>query len=52
MVKYAKIALIDRKRLVYAYEKGEDYIHLADQLSINKKTARNIITVYQNETRV
>lgn len=49
---YNRIQQLDRSRLVNAYQRGEDYIHLATQLGINKKTARNIVTRFVSEGRV
>lgn len=41
----------DRERLVNAYENGDNFIVLADQLEINRDTARSIIRVWMNEGR-
>ena len=40
---YNRISQQDRDRIIAAYRAGNDYIQLATQLGVNKKTARSII---------
>lgn len=42
----------DRQRLVDCYEAGDDFINLAEQLGVNRDTARSVIRVWLNEGRV
>ena len=49
---YAKIGNIDKQRLINAFENGRDYITAAENLGINKQTARNIIMKYRDTGRV
>lgn len=46
------IGNMDRQRLVDAYENGNDYLALADQLHINRDSARNVIRVWMADGRV
>ena len=50
-VRYRRIGNEDRGRLIDAFEAQRDYIQLADNLEINRNTARSIITTYLREGR-
>ena len=39
----SKITKVDKERLIRSFESGQDFIHLAQLLSINENTARTII---------
>ena len=41
----------DRQRLIDAFENGDDYMALADQLQVNRETARSIVRVWMDEGR-
>jgi len=47
-----RVSNTDRGRLIASYEKGEDFILLADSLDINRDTARSIIRVWRAEARI
>lgn len=47
-----RVSNTDRRRIVDTFENGEDYLNLADTLSINRDTARSIIRVWRDEGRV
>jgi transposase len=49
---YNKISTVDRNRIVSAHQWGEDYVFFAQQLDINRQTARNIIIRHETEGRV
>jgi transposase len=49
---YNKISTVDRMRIIGAHQRGEDYILLAQQLNVNRQTARNIIVRKETEDRV
>ena len=47
-----RVPQTDHQRLVDSFEAGEDYLHLTNQLGINYSTARNIIRVWLQDSRV
>ena len=47
-----RIPLEDRRRLIEAYEEGEDFVALTHLLKINRSSAYSIIRLYQSEHRV
>ena len=49
---YNTISTVDRTRLIGAYQRGEDYVLLAQQLNINRQTARHIIIRHETEGRI
>ena len=42
----------DRQRLVDCHEAGDDVMNLAEQLGVNRDTARSVIRVWMSEGRV
>ena len=50
---YKKVSNEDKERIFQCYERSGDYLHLADQLSINRCTAYSIVRRgVKNEGRV
>jgi transposase len=49
---YIKISALDRERLVNSYKDGGDWQNVARILGIKRQTARNVIAVYQRQTRI
>ena len=47
-----RVLQTDRQCLVHSFEAGEEYLHLSNQLGINYSTARNIIRVWLQDSRV
>lgn len=47
-----RVSNTDRGRIIASFEKGDDFILLADSLNINRDTARSIIRVWRAEARV
>ena len=47
-----RVSDTDRMRIITAYENNQDYVALADSLSINRDTARSIVRVWMTESRV
>ena len=41
----------DRNHIIRAYEEGRDFIALADDLNINRRTAYRIVQIFQRENR-
>ena len=44
-----RVSDTDRMRIITAYENNQDYVALADSLSINRDTARSIVRVWMTE---
>ena len=50
--RYARISNVDRERLIDAFEGNDlDYLELADNLNINRSTARSIVATYLRSGR-
>ena len=53
MAQRQEIQQEDKERLVRAFEEqNEDYLALADELGINRSTARSMITRYMREGHI
>lgn len=48
---YQRICVTDRERLIRAFEENQDWVLLAEQMNINRQTARSIITTWQTSGR-
>ena len=43
---------IDKERIISAYYNNQNFLQLAHQLNIKKRTAHNIINIYKDNNRV
>ncbi|CAF4085633.1 unnamed protein product [Adineta steineri] len=50
--RYVRVSDVDRRQLIDAYKKGEDFIALARKLNIKRSTARSILRTFIDEGRV
>ncbi|UJR25914.1 hypothetical protein I4U23_007262 [Adineta vaga] len=50
--RYVRVSDTDRRQLIEAYKKGEDFIALAKKLNIKRSTARSILRTFIDEGRV
>ena len=48
---YQRISLVDRQRIVDAYEQNRDWLSVAEALQIKRQSARNIIVKFRNTGR-
>lgn len=46
-----RVSASDRNHIIRAYEEGRDFISLANDLNINRRTAYRIVHVFQRKNR-